>query len=47
MDRRSGESFAWDKQTRVFPLRGPGSYDHYRLVPDGGEATLAKVELLA
>ncbi|MEU5104966.1 GH92 family glycosyl hydrolase [Streptomyces sp. NPDC021354] len=47
VDRRSGESFAWDKQTRVFSVSSPGSYEQYRLVPDGGKATLAEVELLA
>ncbi|MCX5386293.1 GH92 family glycosyl hydrolase [Streptomyces sp. NBC_00083] len=47
IDRRSGESFTWDRQTRVFSVRSPGSYAHYRLVgPDGG-ATLAEVELLS
>lgn len=45
LDRRSGESFAWDKQTRVFSVPQPGSWTHYRLVPDGG-GTLAEVELL-
>src|SRR5262249_25239754 len=46
LDRRSGESFNWDKQTRVFSVRTPGTYEHYRLVPDGAKATLAEVELL-
>lgn len=46
LDRRSGESFAWDRQTRAFSVRTPGSYAHYRLVLDG-ESTLAEVELLA
>ncbi|WP_261955165.1 GH92 family glycosyl hydrolase [Streptomyces nigrescens] len=45
LDRRSGESFAWDRQTRVFALAHPADYRHYRLVPDGA-ATLAEVELL-
>ncbi|MEU7245176.1 GH92 family glycosyl hydrolase [Streptomyces sparsogenes] len=45
VDRRSGESFAWDKQTRVFSVHAPGSYERYRLVPEG-KATLAEVELL-
>ncbi|MFH8610378.1 GH92 family glycosyl hydrolase [Streptomyces sp. NPDC018029] len=45
LDKRSGESFAWDQQTRVFTVTRPGTYDHYRLVPDGS-ATLAEVELL-
>lgn len=46
LDKRSGESFAWDKQTRVFGVARPGSYGHYRLVSAGGPATLAEVELL-
>ncbi|WP_431041702.1 GH92 family glycosyl hydrolase [Streptomyces sp. P1-3] len=45
LDRRSGESFRWDRQTRVFSVRSPGTYRHYRLVTDG-QATLAEVELL-
>ncbi|MFE1935649.1 GH92 family glycosyl hydrolase [Streptomyces sp. NPDC059474] len=46
LDRRSGETFTWNKQTRVFSVRTPGTYEHYRLVPDG-KATLAEVELLS
>lgn len=46
LDKRSGESFAWDKQTRAFSIAKPGTYERYRLVLDG-EATLAEVELLA
>ncbi|GAA2426529.1 GH92 family glycosyl hydrolase [Streptomyces glaucus] len=46
LDERSGESFAWDRQTRAFSVRSPGTYDRYRLVLDG-EATVAEVELLA
>ncbi|MFD9794380.1 GH92 family glycosyl hydrolase [Streptomyces sp. NPDC059070] len=46
LDKRSGESFAWDKQTRVFSVARPGSYGHYRLVSTSGTATLAEVELL-
>ncbi|MBV2354200.1 GH92 family glycosyl hydrolase [Streptomyces sp. J2-1] len=45
LDRRSGESFAWDKQTRAFTIASPGSYTKYRLVLDG-ESTLAELELL-
>ncbi|WP_399931298.1 GH92 family glycosyl hydrolase [Streptomyces kanamyceticus] len=45
LDERSGESFAWDQQTRVFTVARPGTYGHYRLVPRGS-ATLAEVELL-
>ncbi|GAB2594536.1 GH92 family glycosyl hydrolase [Streptomyces capparidis] len=46
LDRRAGESFDWDRQTRVFAIDAPGSYTHYRLEPSGGGATLAEVELL-
>ncbi|MFF4543732.1 GH92 family glycosyl hydrolase [Streptomyces sp. NPDC001406] len=46
LDRRTGESFAWDRQTRAFTVTAPISYAKYRLVLDG-EATLAEVELLA
>ncbi|GGJ22452.1 alpha-1 2-mannosidase [Streptomyces brasiliensis] len=46
LDHRSGESFAWDRQTRAFTVDSPGSYAKYRLVLDG-ESTLAEVELLA
>ncbi|MFI9720002.1 GH92 family glycosyl hydrolase [Streptomyces sp. NPDC052396] len=45
-DQRSRESFTWDRQTRVFALRTPVSYRHYRLRALGGEAALAEVELL-
>ncbi|MEU8995222.1 GH92 family glycosyl hydrolase [Streptomyces caniferus] len=45
LDHREGESFAWDRQTRVFAVGRPGSYEHYRLAPDG-KGTLAEVELL-
>jgi predicted alpha-1,2-mannosidase len=46
LDRRGGEAFAWDRQTRAFTVASPGTYAHYRLVLDD-EATLAEVELLA
>ncbi|MEV6759508.1 GH92 family glycosyl hydrolase [Streptomyces sp. NPDC051105] len=46
VDRRSGEAFAWNLQTRAFTVRTPGTYAHYRLVLDGA-STLAEVELLA
>ncbi|MFI9767976.1 GH92 family glycosyl hydrolase [Streptomyces sp. NPDC052415] len=46
LDRRTGESFAWDRQTRAFSVGSPGTYDSYRLVLDG-EASVAEVELLA
>ncbi|MFF4840076.1 GH92 family glycosyl hydrolase [Streptomyces collinus] len=45
LDHRSGESFAWDRQTRAFTIAEPGSYATYRLVLDS-ESTLAEVELL-
>ncbi|MFE7210641.1 GH92 family glycosyl hydrolase [Streptomyces sp. NPDC057611] len=46
VDQRSGESFAWGKQTRPFTIAAPGAYQKYRLVLDGA-STLAEVELLA
>ncbi|MGQ4434517.1 MULTISPECIES: GH92 family glycosyl hydrolase [unclassified Streptomyces] len=45
LDKRSGESFTWDRQTRVFSVKSPGAYAHYRLVLNGS-STLAEVELL-
>lgn len=45
VDRRRGESFRWDRQTRVFEVRDPGTYRQYRLVPARG-ATLSQIELL-
>ncbi|KIF77365.1 alpha-mannosidase [Streptomyces sp. 150FB] len=45
LDQRAGQTFAWDKQTRVFTVAHPGSYAHYRLVTTG-QADLAEVELL-
>ncbi|MGP4000316.1 GH92 family glycosyl hydrolase [Streptomyces sp. 8N706] len=47
LDRRTDESFTWDRQTRVFAVDRPGTYRHYRLEAVGGRATLAEVELLA
>ncbi|MBR7673766.1 GH92 family glycosyl hydrolase [Streptomyces daliensis] len=47
VDRRAGESFRWDKQTRVFEVKRPGSWETYRLVPKGGGARLAEIELLS
>ncbi|CAM5547917.1 alpha-1 2-mannosidase [Streptomyces spiroverticillatus] len=44
LDRRAGESFAWDRQTRVFTVPRPGAYAHYRLVAKGA---VAEVELLS
>ncbi|MFJ3659099.1 GH92 family glycosyl hydrolase [Streptomyces sp. NPDC090119] len=46
LDKRSGESFAWDRQTRAFSVATPGAYTKYRLVLDA-ESTLAEVELLS
>ncbi|CAM5376766.1 alpha-1 2-mannosidase [Streptomyces purpurascens] len=46
LDRRSDESFAWDRQTRAFTVRSPGTYEKYRLVLDDA-GTLAEVELLS
>lgn len=46
LDRRSGESFRWDRQTRAFTIAAPGTYARYRLVLDG-RSTLAEIELLA
>ncbi|MFK4101229.1 GH92 family glycosyl hydrolase [Streptomyces sp. NPDC019531] len=46
LDRRSAESFAWDRQTRAFTVGSPGTYGKYRLVLDG-EAVVSEVELLA
>lgn len=45
LDRRTGESFTWDRQTRAFSVPTPGTYARYRLVLSG-ESTLAEVELL-
>ncbi|MBO1335600.1 GH92 family glycosyl hydrolase [Streptomyces sp. VRA16 Mangrove soil] len=47
VDERAGESFAWDRQTRVFSVPKPASHRHYRLVFSGGAATVAEVELLS
>ncbi|MFB7509423.1 hypothetical protein, partial [Streptomyces broussonetiae] len=46
LDHRSGETFAWDRQTRAFTIATPGTYTRYRLVLDRA-STLAEVELLA
>ncbi|MGW0994059.1 GH92 family glycosyl hydrolase [Streptomyces sp. NPDC002523] len=46
LDRRTGEAFPWDRQTRAFTVAAPGSYTKYRLVLSGA-STLAEVELLA
>ncbi|ARF57938.1 GH92 family glycosyl hydrolase [Streptomyces gilvosporeus] len=50
LDRRTGEGFTWDHQTRVFTVAHPGAYPHYRLLTGGGgggTARLAEVELLS
>ncbi|MGW3117029.1 GH92 family glycosyl hydrolase [Streptomyces sp. NPDC001107] len=46
LDKRSGESFTWDRQTRAFTVGSPGTYGKYRLVLDG-EAVVSELELLA
>ena len=46
LDKRSAQSFAWNKQTRVFSVHTPGDFAEYRLVLDGS-AELAEVELLS
>ncbi|MFF3942133.1 GH92 family glycosyl hydrolase [Streptomyces phaeofaciens] len=46
LDRRSGESFSWNRQTRAFTVGSPGTYGKYRLLIDG-QVTLAEVELLS
>lgn len=46
LDRRSDESFRWDRQTRAFPLPVPRAFAHYRLVLDE-RATLTEVEPLS
>ncbi|WP_203899161.1 GH92 family glycosyl hydrolase [Virgisporangium aliadipatigenens] len=45
VDERTGESFAWRKQTRPFSVKNPGRYAHYRITFTGG--SLAEFELLA
>ena len=50
LDERSGETFRWRRQTRVFPIRAQGNYNQIRLIVEanhGGEAVeLAELELL-
>jgi hypothetical protein len=46
LDKRSGQTFAWDKQTRVFSVAAPGAYAQYRLVSTE-TATLAEIELIS
>ncbi|MBT3153734.1 glycoside hydrolase family 92 protein [Streptomyces sp. CHD11] len=46
LDRRTDETFRWDRQTRAFSVDRPKAYGHYRLVLTG-EATLTEVELLS
>ena len=45
LDRRTGQKFQWAHQTRVFSVRTPGDYRHYRLVMDA-TGDVAEVELL-
>ncbi|MEV4944820.1 GH92 family glycosyl hydrolase [Streptomyces sp. NPDC053755] len=47
LDRRTAQSFTWDRQTRVFSVSAPGTYAKYRLVASGTGGTLAEVELLS
>ena len=48
IDKRRGESFRWQRQTRAFKVADPGAYAHYRLeITSGAPTTLAEVELLA
>ncbi|AZM59399.1 MULTISPECIES: GH92 family glycosyl hydrolase [unclassified Streptomyces] len=46
LDKRTDESFRWDRQLRAFSIAAPKAYAHYRLVLSG-EATLTEVELLS
>ncbi|MFJ8106467.1 GH92 family glycosyl hydrolase [Streptomyces sp. NPDC096132] len=46
LDRRSGQTFAWDLQTRAFSVGSAGRYAKYRLVFDG-QVQLSEVELLS
>ncbi|PWS48190.1 alpha-mannosidase [Streptomyces sp. FT05W] len=46
LDKRSGQTFAWDKQTRVFSVQAPKAYAKYRLVSTEA-ATLAEIELIS
>jgi predicted alpha-1,2-mannosidase len=45
VDRRRGQSFDWNRQTRVFDVADPGAYRQYRLVPTR-RSTLAEIELI-
>ncbi|MEU8699934.1 GH92 family glycosyl hydrolase [Streptomyces sp. NPDC048680] len=46
LDKRSGQTFAWDKQTRAFSVQVPKAYAKYRLVSTAA-ATLAEIELIS
>ena len=46
LDRRAGESFPWDRQTRAFTIARPGTHGHCRLVLDR-QSRLSEVELLS
>ncbi len=46
LDKRTDESFRWDRQLRAFSIDAPKAYGHYRLVLTG-EAALTEVELLS
>ncbi|MFI9226941.1 GH92 family glycosyl hydrolase [Streptomyces rimosus] len=45
LDRRTHETFNWDRQTRIFTVKSPGSYQRYRLTP-ANPASLAEFELI-
>lgn len=45
LDRRTGQTFAFDNYTRSFSVQSPQNFKAYRLVFDGA-ATLAEVEFL-
>lgn len=50
LDRREGETFRWERQTRPFALARPAAYPHYRLrvaSSTGRKLSLAQWELLA
>lgn len=48
LDRRSGQTFRWRNETRVFAIDDPGPYAYYRLRIDEGASpvSLAEIELL-
>jgi predicted alpha-1,2-mannosidase len=48
LDERSGQTFAWRRQTRPFTISDPGEYKHYRLsiTESSGAPALSEIELL-